>query len=791
MKNCASLRIFFIIFLFLSLVACSSKQEKVEQFITKGNTLLKKGDVTGAILEFKNAVQLDPKNPRPIFYLAKAYLAKKEFRKAYGLFHSVLQLDPKYDEARLEISSLYLMARQPNKALENLNQIENPDRYEPRFSILKARAYVLLKKYRQAIDVLSSVKQKDNNKNVQILFAICFHELGKEKDMLEAISKWRKIDPLDPGSYIFLAKYKAAKGDKKGVEIEVEKMIKVNPSDKNRMILGARVLEALGLKTKAEKIYDSFKGDKDLLKAKALFYMRNKLYDKAEIVYKELLKIKNLNDIEPPLMLAELYVNTGRAEDAIKVLDNFLKRDLKKEDKEKLLLAKARVIYATGDLDKAKDICLKILKQDQAMVQAHYLIGKILLKQGDFENAQIHLNQVVASEPTNTKARILLARALLLNKKDLMAEDVLKRGLKTNPANISLCIELARFYIQKKRYTDALDVVSKGLSQKQNISLLRLKGELCILLKKYKDAEGEFKKLIKLQPDNPLGYMEMGRLNMILHNENEALKWFKKAYNTKKGKAIALPAVLEVYMRKDKTGNMAINFLKDELKKNNSPLLYYYLGRVFLVKNEFDKAKHAFTQASEQAPKWFLPYRGLAEVYLKEGKIADAISKLKEFYKRSKSISSGFTLAVLYEYNGQYKKAEQIYKELLQKYGNQPSFLNNLAYLYAEYSKNIDELKKADQLINKAIAKDQKNPYYKDTKAWIEFKLGNLDSAWENIQEALNTSKEIGIINYHAAIIAHKLGYQDKAKEYLKIAMEQRLNPKTREQAMKLYKKWK
>ncbi|GAB6162176.1 hypothetical protein JCM12298_13350 [Desulfothermus naphthae] len=790
MKKYINLRVIFVLFLLGSLVACSSKQEKIEEFISKGNALLKKGDVTGAILEFKNAVQLDPKSPRPIFYLAKAYLAKKDFRKAYGLFHSVLQLDPKYDEARLEISSLLLLARQPDKALENLKQLNSPEKFEPRFSILKARAYVLLKKYHQAIDVLYHVKQKDN-KNVQMLFAICYHELGKEKEMLEALYKWRKIAPLDPGSYIFLARYKAAKGDKKGVEMEIEKMVKVNPSDKNRAILGARVLESLGLKKEAEKIYESFKGDKDLLKAKALFYMRHKLYDKAEKVYKELLKIKDLNDIEPPLMLAELYVNTRRADEALDVINDFIKRDLKKEDKEKLLLAKARVIYASGDINKAKEICLKILKQNQAMIEAHYLVGEILLKQGDFEKAQIHLNQVVASEPTNTKARILLARSLIFDKKELMAEDVLKRGLKINSENISLCLELARFYIQKKRYTDALDIVNKGLAKKENIALLRLRGELYVMLKKYKEAESDFKKIIKLQSNIPLGYMEMGRLKMILHNENDALKWFKKAYNTKKGMALALPAVLELYMRKDKTHKKAIEFLKDELKKNNSPLLYYYLGRIFLIKKEFEKAKQAFTQATILAPKWFLPYRGLAEVYLKQGKTADAISNLKGFFKKSKSISAGFTLAVLYEYNGQYKEAEQIYNELFKKYGEQPSFLNNLAYLYSEYSKDVSELKKADELINKALAKDTKNPYYIDTKAWIQFKLGNLDSAWEYIQEALNMSKEIGILNYHAAIIAHKLGYQDKAKEYLKIAMTQKLNPKTREEAMKLYKKWK
>ena len=84
--------------------------------------------------------------------------------------------------------------------------------------------------------------------------------------------------------------------------------------------------------------------------------------------------------------------------------------------------------------------------------------------------------------------------------------------------------------------------------------------------------------------------------------------------------------------------------------------------------------------------------------------------------------------------------------------------MNDLAYLYAEYRTDPEDLAKAANLAAQAIAKQPDNPAFMDTAAWVSFKQGDLDTAWFRIQTALSLSPDAGSLNFHAAMIAKTEG---------------------------------
>ena len=94
-------------------------------------------------------------------------------------------------------------------------------------------------------------------------------------------------------------------------------------------------------------------------------------------------------------------------------------------------------------------------------------------------------------------------------------------------------------------------------------------------------------------------------------------------------------------------------------------------------------------------------------------------------------------------------------------------------------------------MVAQALAQEPDNADFLDTAAWIEYKLGNFNSAWNYLQDALSKSSEVGIIQLHASIVAHKLGQTEQALDYLEKAIEQKLDPQTRKKAMALKEKWK
>jgi len=64
------------------------------KFYNKGKALYEKGDFVKAELEFKNAVQIDPKFADGHYMLGMVSLRKGNIRGAYGAFSKAVELSP-------------------------------------------------------------------------------------------------------------------------------------------------------------------------------------------------------------------------------------------------------------------------------------------------------------------------------------------------------------------------------------------------------------------------------------------------------------------------------------------------------------------------------------------------------------------------------------------------------------------------------------------------------------------------------------------------------------------------
>src|SRR5208283_2111606 len=77
--------------LLLYVFGCSSNEEKAARFITRGDRLIEKGDPVRAILQYKNALQLDPKSAAAHLALGKALLRQREYLPAYRTLSEALE----------------------------------------------------------------------------------------------------------------------------------------------------------------------------------------------------------------------------------------------------------------------------------------------------------------------------------------------------------------------------------------------------------------------------------------------------------------------------------------------------------------------------------------------------------------------------------------------------------------------------------------------------------------------------------------------------------------------------
>ena len=73
------------------MVGCSGPEEKKLKFLNKGKELYEKGKYTEAKLEFKNAIQIDPKYVEAHYMLGMAEMKTGNLRPAYVFFQKTVE----------------------------------------------------------------------------------------------------------------------------------------------------------------------------------------------------------------------------------------------------------------------------------------------------------------------------------------------------------------------------------------------------------------------------------------------------------------------------------------------------------------------------------------------------------------------------------------------------------------------------------------------------------------------------------------------------------------------------
>ena len=102
------------------LFGCSTMEQKRDKFVNEGKVLYEKGDFVRARLQFKNALQIDPKYAPALLWVAKTEVKTENFRGAFGALQQALELDPKLVEAQILLGRIYLGGKQFDEAQKHL-----------------------------------------------------------------------------------------------------------------------------------------------------------------------------------------------------------------------------------------------------------------------------------------------------------------------------------------------------------------------------------------------------------------------------------------------------------------------------------------------------------------------------------------------------------------------------------------------------------------------------------------------------------------------------------------------
>ncbi|MEE8164799.1 MAG: hypothetical protein V3T64_04455, partial [Myxococcota bacterium] len=133
------LGIFFLV-LVVMLGGCASDDERLAEFMERGEAYVEQSLNEEAIIEFKNVLQIDPNHARAHEALSIAYLVVSKPREAYWEMSETVRLDPTNINARLRYGSISAVVGDHDLAREQADAILELDPNRAQAFTLRAQA---------------------------------------------------------------------------------------------------------------------------------------------------------------------------------------------------------------------------------------------------------------------------------------------------------------------------------------------------------------------------------------------------------------------------------------------------------------------------------------------------------------------------------------------------------------------------------------------------------------------------------------------------------------------------
>ena len=114
---------------------------------------LKQNKLQEAVVQFRNAIQVDPRFAEAHYQLARAYLGLKNPEAAYRELMVTVTLAPQNSEAQLQLAALLIGARRYNQAQATAKKILTLDRGNVRAHEILGETYTLTRDFPNAIQI--------------------------------------------------------------------------------------------------------------------------------------------------------------------------------------------------------------------------------------------------------------------------------------------------------------------------------------------------------------------------------------------------------------------------------------------------------------------------------------------------------------------------------------------------------------------------------------------------------------------------------------------------------------
>jgi tetratricopeptide (TPR) repeat protein len=572
--------------------------------------------VSKAIDNYKMAMREDPETASLAQDLSDLYLQSGQIRTAVTEFEDFVKKSPEDVNARRILARLYTA------------RIREGQQTRPNEEMMKA-----------AIEQYEKIGEKAPKDVDNWLMLGRLHKLAQNSSASEkAYKKALAIDPENEDALTGLAMVYSDLGDTVSASQVLRKVADKNPSLRTLTALAAAYEQLKDYKLAAEtyrRAVEMNKENADLRRAYGEALFKAEDFDTAKGVFEDLSK-EDSSDLLSVLRLSQIYRQKrdfakadeyskkakqldpnnleiqyndvslleaqGKTQDAITRLKEILDGMPKKTDSvgergnRVILLEKLGLLYriseqtpnAVATFREIAELEPESASRAQAQIIDAYRAGK------DFASAEKEAKAASAKYPNDRLIKSVVS-SLQTDLGHFKEAEATLKSLLDGKSDRETWLSLSQVYEKSKNYAEmakAIDTAEKLSTtddEKENVHFLR--GAMYERQKKYDQAEEEFRKSLKVNPEsaaalNYLGYMLADR-NVRLP---EALELIQKAVNLEPNNGAYMDSLGWVYFRMNRLDD-AVAQLRGALERGSrDPTVHDHLGDVYSGLNKWKDA---------------------------------------------------------------------------------------------------------------------------------------------------------------------------------------------------------
>lgn len=741
MKVCLKLIIVTLI-LMISVMSCSSKEDKKQSHFNKGTQYFEAQEYKKAEIEFKNALQIDSRYVDALLKLGDTLMKLGQGNEAFSAYSQAESISPDNVQAMINLAKFYFFNKNQEEAKSRIEKVLEQDQNHIDALYLKAQMLISQKEFAAAASLYEKILELKNDHIPSLQGLALLKSFQKEFDQAETLLL-RAVDGASNTTQPRLAlfSYYISQKDLLKAEEQLKLLAAENPGNADpQIVLGN-------------------------------FYLSTQKTGPAEDAYKKAVEISP-DQVKPYLSLAGYYDSMNQKEKVLEVLEKAVKIDSEEMAARQTL---ARFHYKHKNIEAAEKLVTEILEQRPNFVPIKMLQSEILIFNKEFEKALLMLGQLEADEPNASRVHYFKGLCHVGLGNIVMATTSVSKALELKPDDIKARLLLADLYFSQQDFGLAVKLASEVLDQNDSLyQALMIRANSQLSLGKFKEAEEDYNKMMEIDQDNPAGSYRLAYLKSELKQYEEAEDLLEKSHSLNNQLIDVFTLRVRISMAQ-KQFEKAHDLCRQQLEtardnKQIQAFVHNIQAGVFLAEQKVGEAKTSYEKAIETDPDYLMSYNALAGIYLAQKDLNNAIGQYTTILDKNPNLAPPhMMLATIYEAEKEYGKAETHYRKALEIHPEFAAAANNLAYHLAERTDKFDEALKYAKQAKEHFPED---PGVMDTLGFAYYQKGLYGNAVSELLDSLKKIPDNPIVRYHLGLAYHKKGDMDLARKELSRALE-------------------